>query len=99
MVRKLEEATKGQASNKLWFLHRAGRITASQFKAVCHTNPIMPSQSLIKKICYPEAMKFSNEATKLVWLLISVINITLSTTLLYQLYICLGGEWNMKTLP
>lgn len=63
-VKKLEEETREQSSGKAWFIHRAGRITASNFKSVCHTNLCMPSQSLIKKICHPEAYKFSTEATR-----------------------------------
>ena len=61
---KLETETRGQSSKKSWFLHRAGRITASNFKSVVVTNPCMPSQSLIKRICYPEAFKFTTAATK-----------------------------------
>jgi len=60
---KLEEATREQASSKVWFLHRAGRITASNFKAAAATNTYMPSQSLIKRLCYPEAFKFKTAAT------------------------------------
>ena len=29
----LEKATRGQLKNKLWFYHRAGRVTASNFKS------------------------------------------------------------------
>ena len=61
---KVEELSRGQSSNKAWFTHRAGRITASNFKAVSHTNMNMPAQSLIKKICYPEAFKFSTDSTR-----------------------------------
>ena len=32
-------------------------------KAVCHTNPANPSQSLIKGICYPEDFSFTSKAT------------------------------------
>ena len=63
-VAKLERETRGQSSNKSWFLHRAGRITASNFRSVVVTNPCTPSQSLIKRICYPEAFKFKTAATK-----------------------------------
>ena len=41
--------TRGQSIDKAWFIHRAGRITASNFKAVCHTNPCMPSQTLYQE--------------------------------------------------
>jgi hypothetical protein len=60
----LEESTKEQSSSNIWFLHRAGRITASNMKAAAHTSHSMPSQSLIKKICHPEIYKFSTAATR-----------------------------------
>ena len=62
-VEQLEKATRGQSKNKLWMQHRAGRITASRCKDVLLTNPDMPSQTLIKSICYPDAYTFSTEAT------------------------------------
>lgn len=33
-------------------------------KQVCHTNVALPSQSLLKNICYPEAYKFTTKATQ-----------------------------------
>ena len=60
----LEECTRGQAANKRWFQNREGRIIASTFKAAAKTKPSMPSVSLIKRICYPRAFKFSNESTR-----------------------------------
>ena len=60
----LEKATRGQSKNKLWFHHRAGRVTASNFKSATHANFAEPPQSLIKSICYPECHRFSTEATK-----------------------------------
>ena len=60
----LEKATKSQSNSTLWFRHRAGRITASRFKAAAHTNIAEPSKSLIRAICYPEITRFSTEATK-----------------------------------
>ena len=59
----LEKATRGQSLSKLWFQHRAGRITASMLKFSVHTDITQPSQSLIKKICYQESYKFSSQAT------------------------------------
>lgn len=47
-------------------MFRAGRITASKFRAAVTTNKDMPSLSLIKQICYPDAFKFSSESTKYV---------------------------------
>ena len=63
--RTIEEQTKGQARSRLWFRHRAGRVTASNFKAAARTDSESgrPSISLIKRICYPESYKFFSEAT------------------------------------
>ena len=63
MAQNVEAATRDQSKSKLWYKYRAGRITASRMKAVCHTNPSKPSQSLIKGICYPEAFSFTSKAT------------------------------------
>ena len=54
--------TCGQSKSKHWFHYRAGRITASQFKQVLHTDLHQPSLSLLNHICYPDLYKFSNEA-------------------------------------
>ena len=59
----IEKATLDQSSSKLWFKYRAGRITASRMKSVCHTNAVKPAQSLIKGICYPEVFSFKTKAT------------------------------------
>ena len=59
---KLCEDTEKQSKSKVWFRHRAGRVTASRFKAAAHTNPDNPSQSLIKEICYPTSHKVYSEA-------------------------------------
>ena len=63
MVLGVESCTRNQSRSKLWFKYQAGRITASKMKAVCRTNPALPSQSLIKSICYPEALRFTTSAT------------------------------------
>lgn len=60
----IEEATRGQNRNKEWFVHRAGRITASNLYAVCHTKVDKPSVSLIRKICYPEQHAFWSKQTQ-----------------------------------
>ena len=60
MSKAVEEATRDQSQSTLWYKYRAGRVTASRMKSVCHTKP---AQSLIKCICYPEAFKFSSTAT------------------------------------
>jgi len=62
----LKQLTRRQAQCKLWKVHREGRISASNFKAVARTNPCMPAESLVKHICYPQAYAFSTESTKYV---------------------------------
>ena len=62
-VTKLEELTRKQANSKLWFRYRAGRVTASRFKAATSTNVAQPSQSLVKAICYPKSQQFKSSAT------------------------------------
>ena len=60
----IEKHTRDQAHSKLWFQQRAGRITASRFKAAACTDPALPSQSLVKSICYPEDHRFSTKGTQ-----------------------------------
>ena len=62
-AKSLEALTRGQSNCKLWFQYRIGRITASKFKDVIHTEAKHPSQSLIRRICYPESFKFKTQAT------------------------------------
>ena len=50
---KLEESTRLQSKCKLWESHRAGRITASNLKAVVSTSANNSTKSLIKKLCHP----------------------------------------------
>ena len=59
----VEKSTRSQASYKLWFRMRTGRITASRFKAACNTNPACPAKSLIFAICYPKMAKFRSKKT------------------------------------
>ena len=75
----LEAHTREQSGSKLWFVHRAGRITASNFKAAAVTNSCMPSQSLISRLCYPENHKFSTAATR--------YRLKFSDIVVYQLFI------------
>jgi len=63
-IKAVEEETRDQASNQLWFSVRAGRVTASVFRAATKTNISRPSESLIKRICYPESYIFMTKATK-----------------------------------
>ena len=62
-VQAAEQLTKDQANSKVWFQLRAGRVTASNLKAVCCTKPEKPSVSLVMTICYPELKKFRSRAT------------------------------------
>jgi len=65
----VEKETRAQSKSKskLWFKHRAGRITASCIKAVCHTDPTNPAQSLIKSICYPLELSFNSTSEETDW--------------------------------
>ena len=59
----VEQQTRGQAKSRFWFRMRTGRITASYFKVVCHTDVNSPLLSLIMRICHPELSKFRGSAT------------------------------------
>lgn len=61
--KQVEEITKQQQKSNLWYLFRAGRITASKMYAISHTSMDNPSLSLLKCICYPEITKFYSVAT------------------------------------
>ena len=60
----LEELTRVQSKSKDWYKYRAGRITASRFYQITHTNPHMPALSLIHSVCYPQTNQFSSKATR-----------------------------------
>ena len=59
----VEAKTRDQSNSRIWFRMRAGRVTASKFKAACHTDPANPSLSLIMSICHPETIRFKTAAT------------------------------------
>ena len=61
-IQQIERDTIKQSKGHNFFKHRAGRIGASQSKSASHTNPALPSQSLIQGICYPELNKLCNKA-------------------------------------
>lgn len=63
MAAAVEKDIVDQYKSNLWYKFRAGRVTASKMKSVCHTSPLNPSKSLIRNICYPEAFVFSSAAT------------------------------------
>lgn len=48
-VKRLAQLTVHQSKSKLWFKYRAGRITASRFRQIIHTNPYQPSLSLLNR--------------------------------------------------
>ena len=52
-ITQIEKDTRTQSQGANFFKHRAGRIGASQSKQASHTDPALPSQSLIQSICYP----------------------------------------------
>ncbi|CAN8002810.1 unnamed protein product [Ixodes hexagonus] len=56
-----EQTTEQPASTKR-FSFRAGQITASNAKTVCRTSISQPSQSLLKRICYPMEVQFWSPA-------------------------------------
>ncbi|XP_019858639.1 PREDICTED: uncharacterized protein LOC109586852 [Amphimedon queenslandica] len=60
----VELETRGQSSKKSWFVFRSGRLTASLIRNAVKTNHASPSQSLIKRICYPELFSFSTKSTR-----------------------------------
>lgn len=62
-VAAVECKTKEQ-NNKVWLQQRAGRITASNMKDACHTDPLKPSITVVKRICYPEEHQFSSPQTQ-----------------------------------
>lgn len=61
-VKRVEASTKQQSRSQQWFLHRAGRVTASVMRRVCHTNVDKPSVSLLKIVCYPEKQSLRTPA-------------------------------------
>ena len=63
-ISQIEKDTRTQSQGSAFFKHRAGRIGASQTKQPSHTDPALPSQSLIQSICYPELNKLFSKAMK-----------------------------------
>ena len=58
----IEVDTRKQSKGNLFYRHRAGRIGASVSWSVAHSNPMQPSQSLIKSLCYPHLFKVTSKA-------------------------------------
>ena len=64
-TRNLEEGTRLQARCKLWEVHRAGQVTASNLRAVVHTDANNPSKSLIKSMLSRDLQVCISTATTL----------------------------------
>lgn len=64
-ISAVEKLTRKQADPDLWKKVRIGRITASIMKECIRASlDVVPSKmSLLKKICFPDAVMFTNEAT------------------------------------
>ena len=63
-IDQVQKDTMAQSNGTNFFKHRAGRIGASQSKAAAHSDPALPSQSLILRICYPELHKVNTKAVR-----------------------------------
>ena len=61
---RIEVLTRAQHKSRIWFQFRQGRITASLFYDVFHTNMKNPARSLLQRICYPLESRFHSEATR-----------------------------------
>ena len=61
-IELIEKDTRTQARGTAFFQHRARRIGVSSSWAASHTKPAMPSQSLIKSMCYPHLFKVNSKA-------------------------------------
>ncbi|XP_035689579.1 uncharacterized protein LOC118424879 [Branchiostoma floridae] len=62
-IHAIEESTRDQAKSNVWYRQRAGRITASNLKAACHSNPDKPSKSVVMGVCYPQTQRFVSPFT------------------------------------
>ena len=60
----VEKVTRQQSASQNWSRFKTWRISDPLMKSCCHTNPDLPSQSLIKRIFFPTSCKFSSAATK-----------------------------------
>ena len=61
---QVQKHSIAQVSGKNLFKLREGRIGASQSKAAAHSDPALPSQSLIQGICYLELHKLNTKAVR-----------------------------------
>ena len=63
-INQVQKETIALSSGTNFFRHRPGRIGASQSKAAAHSDPALPSQSLIQRICHPELHKINTKAVR-----------------------------------
>ena len=63
-IQFLEKSTTAQSTSPLWWQARIGRITASVAHAVLHTDPVKPSNSLMRKLCIPAKRTINAESLK-----------------------------------
>lgn len=63
-LNKIEAITQKQSDSKWWLTFRTGRITASIWKEVCSTSISKPSITILRRICYPDAVKFSSPSIR-----------------------------------
>ena len=56
----VEQETRNQQHSQICYRMRSGRVTASKLKAICCTDPCLPSHTLIMSISYHEVSKFSS---------------------------------------
>lgn len=61
-IDQVQKDTIAQSSAANFFKHRTGWIGALKSKAAAHSDPALPSQSLIQRICYPELHKINTKA-------------------------------------
>ena len=57
-VQLIEKNTREQSQSKRWYRARSGVITASKFRACCHTDITEPSKSLIMNNGYLSKSRF-----------------------------------------
>ena len=61
----VQKDTIAKSSGTNVFKLRTGRIGTSQSKAAAHSDPALPSQSLIQRICYPELHKINTKGASM----------------------------------
>ena len=63
----VEQETRQQAKDEMWYIYRRGRITASRFGEVVKSRDGKPPKSLLNDICYPESTKFKSDPTRYIY--------------------------------